>query len=91
VTSYKLTSRESFVGFASLRDYLTLGSQYGGLLDPKLLDSETDGYQPDLRSIQQPIWRVRSIVQVRRPVLPNSIGVDRATKASREEERMENL
>jgi hypothetical protein len=34
------------------------GSLYGGLPDPKLLDSETGDFQPDPRSIQQLIWRV---------------------------------
>jgi hypothetical protein len=33
-------------------------SLYGGLPDPKLLDSETGDFQPDPRSIQQLIWRV---------------------------------
>jgi hypothetical protein len=33
----------------SLRDHLKFGSLYRGLPDPKLLDSETDGFQPDLR------------------------------------------
>src|SRR6202022_1753421 len=41
-----------------LRDHQKFGSLYGGLPDPKLLDSETNGFQPDLRSIQQLIWRV---------------------------------
>ena len=61
------------------------------LPDPNLLESETDDFQHYPRSIQQPIWRVWSIVQVFRPVLPSSTGVDRAMKVSRDEETIENL